>query len=119
MILTIPCNQTSRKEIYGISPIPDAPRLALISRACTFSSLGVFGMTGKNQWVVPINGGNQWGVRGEGNERTTSIHDTQREAIDRARGIPANEQSELLIQGRDGQIRERNSYGDDPFPPKG
>ena len=76
-------------------------------------------MTGKNQWVVPISGGDQWGVRGEGNERITSIHDTQREAIGRARGIAVNQQSELLIQGRDGQIRERNSYGDDPFPPKG
>jgi hypothetical protein len=76
-------------------------------------------MTGKNQWVVPINGGDQWGVRKEGNERITSIHDTQREAIGRARGITVNQQSELLIQGRDGQIRERNSYGDDPFPPKG
>ena len=76
-------------------------------------------MTGKNQWVVPINGSGQWGVRGEGNERITSIHDTQREAIGRARGIAVNQQSELLIQGRDGQIRERNSYGDDPFPPKG
>ena len=76
-------------------------------------------MTRKNQWVVPIKGGDQWGVRGEGNERITSIHDTQREAIGRARGIAVNQQSELLIQGRDGQIRERNSYGDDPFPPKG
>ncbi len=24
----------------------------------------------------------------------------------------------MFIQGRDGQLRERNSYGDDPFPPK-
>jgi hypothetical protein len=76
-------------------------------------------MTRKNQWVVPIKGGDQWGVRGEGNGRITSIHDTQRDAIDRARGIAVNQQSELLIQGRNGQIRERNSYGDDPFPPKG
>ncbi|MFC3268349.1 DUF2188 domain-containing protein [Vulcaniibacterium thermophilum] len=37
----------------------------------------------------------------------------------RARGIAINQRSELFIQGRDGQIRERNSYGDDPFPPKG
>jgi hypothetical protein len=84
-----------------------------------FSSLGVFEMTRKNQWVVPVNGGDQWGVRGEGNDRITSIHDTQQEAIDRARGIAINQQSELFIQGRDGQIRERNSYGNDPFPPKG
>ena len=76
-------------------------------------------MSGKNQWVVPINGGDQWGVRGEGNDRLTSIHDTQQQAIDRARDIAINQQSEMCSQGRDGQIRERNSYGDDPFPPKG
>ena len=76
-------------------------------------------MSGKNQWVVPINGGDQWGVRGEGNDRLTSIHGTQQQAIDRARGIAINQQSEMLIQGRNGQIRERNSYGHDPFPPKG
>jgi len=76
-------------------------------------------MSGKNQWVVPVNGGNQWGVRGQGNDRITSIHNTQQEAISRARGIAINQRSELFILGRDGQIRERNSYGDDPFPPKG
>ncbi|MDR0701597.1 MAG: DUF2188 domain-containing protein [Azoarcus sp.] len=51
--------------------------------------------------------------------RLTSIHDTQQEAIDRARDIAIKQQSELFIQGRDGQIREINSYGHDPFPPKG
>ena len=56
-------------------------------------------------------------MRGEGNDRLTSVHDTQQQAIERARDI--NQQSEMFIQGRDGQIRERNSYGDDPFPPKG
>ncbi len=76
-------------------------------------------MSGKNQWVVPVNGGKQWGVRGQGNDRITSIHDTQHEAIERARNIAINQRSELIIQRRDGQIRERNSYGDDPFPPKG
>ena len=54
-------------------------------------------MSGKNQWVVPINGGDQWGVRGEGNDRLTSIHDTQQQAIDRARDIAINQQSEMLI----------------------
>ena len=76
-------------------------------------------MSRKNQWVVPVNGGEQWGVRGEGNGRLTSVHDTQQQAIDRARDIAINQQSEMLIQGRDGQIRERNSYGHDLFPPKG
>jgi hypothetical protein len=35
---------------------------------------------GKNQRVVPIGG--DWGVRGEGNARLTSIHDIQAEAIE-------------------------------------
>jgi uncharacterized protein YdaT len=74
-------------------------------------------MTGKNQHVVPHEGG--WVVRGERNERVTSIHDTQREAIDRGREIAQNQDSELLIHGRNGQIRERDSHGHDPYPPKG
>ncbi|MHC5726325.1 MAG: DUF2188 domain-containing protein [Nostoc sp.] len=30
-----------------------------------------------------------------------------------------NQQSELLIHNREGEIRERNSYGNHPHPPKG
>lgn len=74
-------------------------------------------MSGKNQHVVPHEDG--WAVRGAGNSRATSVHDTQRDAIDAARGIAQNQGSELLIHGRDGRIRERDSYGGDPFPPKG
>ena len=74
-------------------------------------------MAGKNQHVVPHNG--EWAVRGAGNTRTTSIHDTQAAAIDAARDIARNQSSELLIHGRDGQIRERDSFGNDPFPPRG
>lgn len=72
---------------------------------------------GKNQHVVPHDGG--WAVRGAGNTRATSIHDTQAAAIDAARGIARNQASELLIHGRNGQIRYRDSYGGDPFPPRG
>ena len=72
---------------------------------------------GKNQHVVPTNG--RWGVRGEGNSRLASTFDTQTEAIARAREISINQQSELFIHGRDGRIRERDSHGNDPFPPRG
>ncbi len=71
---------------------------------------------GKNQHVVPA--GDGWGVRGEGNSRLTSVHDTQREAIADATQISKNQHSELLIHGQNGQIRERESYGNDPFPPR-
>lgn len=72
---------------------------------------------GKNQHVVPT--GDSWGIRGEGNERLTSIHDTQAEAIEVAREIARNQQSELVIHRRDGRIREKDSYGPDSFPPRG
>lgn len=74
-------------------------------------------MSNKNQHVVPHDNG--WAVRGAGNERVTSTHNTQAEAIERARDIARNNQSEILIHGRNGQIRDRDSYGKDPFPPKG
>jgi hypothetical protein len=72
---------------------------------------------GTNQHVVPV--GHRWAVRGEGNKRLTSIHDTQNQAIDAGREIARNQRSELLIHGEDGRIRERDSHGHDPYPPKG
>jgi hypothetical protein len=70
----------------------------------------------KNQHVVPADG--EWGVRGAGNSRLTSIHDTQSDAIDAAREIAINQRSEVVIHRPDGTIRDRDSYGNDPFPPR-
>lgn len=71
----------------------------------------------KNQHVTPKNG--KWQVKGAGNERATGIFDTQKEAINHARDIAKNQETELFIHGRDGRIRDRDSYGNDPHPPKG
>ncbi|MGE6569130.1 DUF2188 domain-containing protein [Shewanella vesiculosa] len=72
---------------------------------------------GKNQWVT--NRGDKWAVVGEGNSKATSLHNTQKEAIQAGKSIAVNQQSELIIQGKDNKIREKNSYGNDSFPPKG
>lgn len=40
-------------------------------------------------------------------------------SIARAREIARNQESELFIHGKNGRIRERDSYGNDPHPPKG
>lgn len=72
---------------------------------------------GKNQHVVPRGPG--WGVVGEGNNRATVVVPTQQQAIERAREIARNQGSELLIHGRHGQIRERDSHGRDPRSRKG
>ena len=74
-------------------------------------------MAGKTQHVVPHEDG--WAVKGEGNQRATSVHNTQQQAIDAAREIARNQQSELIIHRPNGRIRDKDSHGQDPFPPKG
>ena len=74
-------------------------------------------MSKRNQHVVLHDDG--WAVRGAGSQRATSIHRTQQDAIDAGREIVRNQSSELFIHGRDGRIRDRDSYGNDPFPPTG
>ena len=73
-------------------------------------------MSKKNQHVVPQD--DQWGVRGAGNSRLTSVHQTQQDAIDAAREIAINQQSEIVIHRPNGQIRDKDSYGNDPMPPR-
>jgi hypothetical protein len=74
-------------------------------------------MSKKNQHVVPL--GNGWAVKSAGAERATVITTKQSDAISAARDIARNNHSELIVHGRDGKIRERNSYGNDAYPPKG
>jgi uncharacterized protein YdaT len=74
-------------------------------------------MSRKAQHVVPRDG--KWAVRKTGADRVTRRFDTEREAIELARELAQKQKTELYIHGKDGRIRERDSYGDDPFPPKG
>jgi hypothetical protein len=57
--------------------------------------------------VVPHENG--WSVKREGNERASSTHGTQKEAIDSARGL-AREGDDIVIHRPDGTIRERTTY---------
>ena len=72
---------------------------------------------GKNQHVVPHNG--TWAVRGAGNSRVTATYRPQEQARIAARRIAIHEHSEVVIHRPNGQIRDRDSYGNDPYPPKG
>lgn len=74
-------------------------------------------MSGRSQHVVPRGG--KWAVRKGGAERVTRRFDTQREAIEAARGIAREQGGEVFIYGRDGRIRQRDSLADDPLPPRG
>jgi hypothetical protein len=74
-------------------------------------------MAGKNQHVTPHPDGG-WQVKGAGNEKATARTDTQAEAINIAKEIAKNQQSEVVIHNKQGRIRDKDSYGNDPFPPK-
>lgn len=66
--------------------------------------------------VVPQDG--RWAVKSAGASRAASLHDTQRAALDAARPSARARGAELVIHGRDGRIRDSDSYGNDPCPPR-
>lgn len=72
---------------------------------------------GKNQWVSHRSNG-LWAVHSEGSSRDTKHFDTQAEATNFAKQIAQNQHSELIVQGLNGRIRSKDSFGSDPMPPR-
>ena len=72
----------------------------------------------QNQHVTPHPFGG-WQVKGAGKARATVRRKTQAEAYKVAKEIAINKHSEVIVHGKNGRIREKNSFGNDPFPPKG
>ncbi len=66
-------------------------------------------MAKNNQHVVPL--GNGWAVKAAGATRVTVITRKQSDAISYARNIAKGSNSDLIVHGRNGKIRERNNYG--------
>lgn len=69
-------------------------------------------MPKRSQHVVPL--GNGWAVQTEGRKTASVITSRQSEAISYARDIAKNQRAEVIVHGRDGKIRKKNSYGKDP-----
>ena len=70
----------------------------------------------KSQHVVPNNGG--WAIISGATEKYDTTFGTQQEAVERAKSIARNAGTAVYIHGADGKIRARESYGNDPFPPR-
>jgi uncharacterized protein YdaT len=66
--------------------------------------------------VVPH--GNQWATRKEGAGRVGKVTDTQKDAIQKAREQATRENVEVVIHRKGGSIRDSDSYGNDPNPPR-
>lgn len=71
---------------------------------------------GKNIHIVPS--GNRWAVKIEGVKQPLSTHRTKSLADQNARPEARRQQGELVIHGRDGRIQDKDSFGNDPFPPR-
>lgn len=71
----------------------------------------------KTHHVVPDSDGG-WDVKRGGASRSSGHFDRKQDAIDRAREISRNQESELIIHNRDGKISQSDSHGNDPCPPK-
>ncbi len=59
-----------------------------------------------------------WAVKGEGDSKASSLHETQASAIRAGKPLAVKNESELVIHGRDNKIMNSNSHGHDPNPPK-
>lgn len=71
----------------------------------------------KNVHITPRPNG--WAVISAGAERAAIVAPTQAAAAAIGRQMAINRESELFIHGRNGQIRERNTYGPDPESSRG
>lgn len=68
--------------------------------------------------VPVVRHSDDWAARRPNTERASKVFDTQKQAIDYAREVAQRDRSELLVHNRQGQIRHRDNFGNDPNPPK-
>jgi hypothetical protein len=61
-------------------------------------------------------GNSSWKVTQSG--QRISTHQTQANAIDRGKVEAKRDRVDLVVHGRDGKIRSKDSFGNDPNPPR-
>ncbi|MGH7195754.1 MAG: DUF2188 domain-containing protein [Candidatus Saccharimonadales bacterium] len=71
--------------------------------------------------VVPnkSNGQLDWSVKREGAQRASGVYENKVDALAEARQIAINNKLEMFEHGKNGQIQNRNSYGNDPARRRG
>jgi hypothetical protein len=74
-------------------------------------------MPSKTHHVVPNKDGG-WDIKKGGGERSIKHFSKKEDAVDRAREISRNQESELVIHKKDGTIQNKDSHGNDPCPPR-
>ena len=72
----------------------------------------------KQHHVVP-NGKSGWCVKTDKAEKASRCFSNKKDAIDYAREVSRKHGTELIIHNKNGKIAQKDSHGNDPFPPKG
>ena len=73
-------------------------------------------MAKKSNHVVPSSAG--WAVKKSGAEKASKTFATKERAVVYGRELSKSEKTELFIHKSNGMIQNRNSYGNDPNPPR-
>jgi uncharacterized protein YdaT len=75
-------------------------------------------MSKKSTHIVP-NASGGWDIKQSSCQRSSGHFGTKQEAIARGRVISQNQHTEFVIHNKNGRIAQKDSHGNDPFPPKG
>lgn len=73
-------------------------------------------MSKKNYHSVPWKG--DWAVKKEGVKTPLSIHRTQSVSEDKTHSLAKMAEVDAVYHGKHGQIKDKDSFGNDPIPPK-
>lgn len=98
-------------------PMPSLPRQPRPARSSSGRSSGPASRRrdGASVWVQPHHTQDgRWQVRRDKATRASRVFDTQAEAETFGRRVAKRERVEFVLAGRDGTIREKDSYGNDP-----
>ena len=68
--------------------------------------------------VVPNSARGGWDVKRNDAQRASIPTETKAEAVKAGREMSQRAGSELVIHGKDGRIQQKDSHGNDPYPPK-
>lgn len=69
----------------------------------------------KNFHSVPL--GKMWAVKKEGSPTPISKHQTQAASENKTRQLAKKSEGEAVYHNRKGQIKDKDSFGNDPHPP--
>ena len=72
-----------------------------------------------NKQIHSVHRPDGWGNLSAGASKVSKIYPTKVEAQAAGRQTAINQKAEHIVHNLNGQIGSRNSYGNDPHPPKG